>query len=84
MLACQLSLAEQYDGRRVIFELGFCSEPDSLSLAEQYEGKCDGDEDSTVLYSTLLHFILLLIITVTFQSSLCVLLSALHCYCLWI
>ena len=54
-----------------MFELGFCSEPDSRSLAEQYEGICDGDEGTTttILYTTLLHCILLLIITVTLQSS---------------
>ena len=52
-------LVEQYEGRRVMFELGFCSKPDSRSLAEQYEGMCDGDEGTTttVLYTTLLHCI---------------------------
>ena len=40
-----------------MFELGFCSEPDSRSLAEQYEGMCDGDEDTTttVYYSATLY-----------------------------
>ena len=71
LLACQLSLVEQYEGRQVMFELGFCSKPDSRSLAEQYERICDGDEGTTttILYTTLLHCILLLIITVTLQSS---------------
>ena len=55
LLACQLSLVEQYDGRREIFELGFCSEPVSLSLAEQYDGRSDGDKETTVLYTLLCY-----------------------------
>ena len=60
-----------------MFELGFCSEPDSRSLAEQYEGIGDGDEDTTttVYYSATLY-ILLLIITATLQSSLYIIWSA--------